>query len=135
MDKQIYDLVKDAIANGKSLEEITQEFTTIAKKVDEDLQPKTAISEKYAARFVTKKDLISMLASYIVRQGFNPDLYFESDDQLREQIAKDIDEIVHSYKSAARVVDLKNNGANATEILKAMFDGIFSTESTKEFDF
>lgn len=139
MDKQMYDLVKAAIKEGKSLEAVVAEVKAMGKAAEEDLKPKTPIADKWGKTaknytiygddngLIDKDYLVGCIMVYFVQNGFHPDDCFKSDSEFRNHITEMLDQWVALSKNAERFYTLELNNANAAEILGAIKDVITQT--------
>lgn len=125
MDMQMYNLVKNAMKQGKSVEDIIKETETLAQTAKKELEPKTPIADWYNRALignidpdgnVVKERLITALACYFVQQGFTPDLCFKADKEYRDQVAGVIDRALSSLKAVAKVNKMDKDGASDREM-------------------
>lgn len=147
MNTQMYDLVKNAIKDGSSIEDIVAEVNALAKTVQEEMKPHAPLLEKYcvhapfyqvkadASGRVDRESLISAVATYFVQHGFNPDPYFEDEDEFRGHIAGIIDRGLSASKGAADLAQMEMEGASEEEMLAEMFKhiGAMASDALKGF--
>lgn len=147
MDAQMYNLVKTAIKDGKSIDDIMAEVNAMAQTANKELQPHAPLLEKYCRRAqsysiaadnegrVDKESLVSIVAAYFVQHGFNPDPCFENEADFRAHITGILDRGLSSSKVAADLAQMEKEGASDDEMLKVMFSEIGSmlTNALKGF--
>ena len=111
MDMQMYNLVKNAMKEGKSAEDLVREFNSMAATAKKELEPKEPIKRAYLTKShgaipnkVDKAPLITLLAAYFVQNGFNPDEVFENENQYRDYIGSLIDGILKGGKMLEKTV-------------------------------
>lgn len=131
MDMQMYNLVKDAMRNGKSIEDVISEVNTMAETAKKEIQPQAPLLEKYGKLHlgssfdtislnsdgsISKIELITLLARYYVQNGFNPDPCFDTEKEFLDQIAQMLDNNMGAMKAAERLFTLKKEGASEKEV-------------------
>lgn len=123
MDMQMYNLVKNAMKEGKSAEDLVKEINSMAATAKKELEPKEPIKKEYVNKLlygaapdgkVRKTTLITLIAAYFVQNGFNPDEVFDTENQYRSYISSLIDGILKCGKMLERTAkaskESKENG-------------------------
>ena len=136
MDTKMYELVKAAIKEGKSIEEVMAEVNTLAVAAQEEMKPHAPLLEKYCVHaplyqikadksgLVERDSLISAIATYFVQRGFNPDPCFDTEGEFRDHIAGILDRGLDASKAAADLHQMEMEGASDDEMLAVMFKQI-----------
>lgn len=131
MNKDMYNLVKAAMKEGKSLEDVVAEVNAAAKAAEKELKPKTPIADKWgapASSYTTKAtdngklskgSLVSFMMTYFVQNGFNPDACFDTEEKFREHVEHILDAGLKSSKHAADIYELHVKNVSDDEAIKA----------------
>ena len=111
MDMQMYNLVKNAMKEGKSAEDLVREINSMAATAKKELEPKEPIKKAYMSKShgaipnkVDKAPLITLLAGYFVQNGFNPDEIFDTENQYRDYIGSVIESTLKGAKLLEKTV-------------------------------
>lgn len=138
MDTHMYNLVKDAIKDGKSIDTIIAEVNALAQTAQKELQPQAPLLEKYCRRAqsysitaddegrVGRESLITAIATYFVQHGFNPDPCFDNEADFHAHIAGILDRGLSSSKVAADFAQMEKEGASDDEMLSVVLSEIGS---------
>lgn len=135
MNKQMYDLIKTAMQEGKSIDEVINEVNDLAQTAEKEMEmknhPKTPIKDKYLDMkeptlytiqgTIYKPSLVSLIARYMIEQGFEPDVCFQFDEEFRANIIDALDSCINCALSAQKLTKMEQDGASEEEILKASF--------------
>lgn len=135
MDMQMYNAIRAAIADGKSVEDVIAEVTETAKDVKKELTPKFSIKKQYSRCIahehlcnclgtIDKTALISVLGCYLVQSGFDPDVCFDNNDEFRKSIEETLDRYVKTFSIMGDIAKKVDSDAGDDEILATMFKGI-----------
>lgn len=136
MDMQMYNLVKAAIKDGKSIEDVVAEVNALAQTAEKELKPQTPLKDKYSYipstyigvknldGTVNRNALITAIAFYYIQKGMNPDICFEDEKDFREHIARILDNGLASSKAAEKIYQMSMNGASDGEVLKTAFESL-----------
>lgn len=138
MDMQMYERVKAAIQDGKSLEDVVAEVNAMAQTAKKELEPKTPMKDKYGKTYgglrvdiptkidgtINKDGLVTVMMMYFTQQGLNPDECFDTEADFREHIEKILDRGLICSKAAQNMVNLERNGASDGEYAAELVDAI-----------
>lgn len=115
MDMKMYELVKKAVQDGKSMEDITKEINALVQTAQKELEPKTPIADKWGKTrdkyviaashdgTISKVGLIEALMTYYVQNGFMPDGIFKDTDEYFDRVGRDLDFRLASMKAADKI--------------------------------
>lgn len=150
MDKQMYTLIKNAMKDGKSVEDVVSEINLMAQAAQKELQPPHPIQDKYGkpypkgrmisyadnAGMIPKDRLIPILARYYVQNGFKPDVCYTTEDDFLDVISRLLDSDLAALKSAERAENLRKAGVSQEDISKQVlsdFIGAIFDETASQF--
>ncbi len=144
MDMQMYNLIKNAMKEGKSIEDVISEVNTMAETAKKEIQPQAPLLEKYGKLFpgtrymqidlnsdgtFNKDEIICVLARYYVQNGFNPDPCFDTEKEFLEAITSLTDNGFNALKLSEKLCTLKKQDASdeqlATRALSETMDLFF----------
>lgn len=126
MDMQMYNMVKDALRNGTSAEDLTRAINQAAAEV---AKPATPIKDNILHSFgandlytldladttgkIKKNGLALLFAMYAAQQGFEPDKVYENTTEYVDTMKDVIDSTLQGMMISARItaaVDKGNEG-------------------------
>jgi len=131
MDMKMYDLIKAAMKEGKSIDDLVDEVNTMAKTVEKEIKPQTPLQEKYSEKFpgagsmyldlnfdgtINKEGLERALAYYYTQKGFNPDVCFDTEKEFLDRLGKMLDNDMSVLKVGEKLFSLKLSGASEHEV-------------------
>lgn len=136
MDMQMYNLVKEAMKQGKSMEDVVAEVNALAQTAQKELEPKTPIADKWGQTAVSytirsdvngkmgKDSLVSAMMTYFTQSGFNPDVCFDTEQEYRAHVEEILDRGFTTSKTAEDIYALQKKGASESEMMSAVFGSI-----------
>lgn len=135
MDMTMYNAIKAAMKEGKSVDDVIAEVDEMITEAKKELTPKTTLHDQYrkciaheclcdAHGGVSKDALISVLCCYFVQNGFAPDLCFGSNDEFRKEVSEFLDRCLAVLKVTANVAKREADGATPDEMLDTLFGGM-----------
>ena len=134
MDKQVYDFVKAALKEGKSLEDVVAEINAMAETAKKELEPKNPIADMYNVNTTTytfnanhdgtfnREALVTAIAIYFVQNGFHPDECFENEGEFRNHIGGIIDCMLSASKTAEKCYVAQKSGADEAELMHTAYN-------------
>ena len=136
MNTQMYNLVKNAIKDGSSIEDIVNEVNTLAKTAQDELKPQYPIRDKYnraavkyeftgdARNYIGIDNTVTALALYLVQSGFVPDICYHTEAEFRDAVEGIISRGLSAAKTTEKILRMEKNGASEAQMTKEMFNSI-----------
>lgn len=135
MNMDMYNQVKEALKNGKSLDDIVGDISAMAAAAEQELKPQTPIADRClnprtiddataAIDYDHCKDstpLTILIAAWLVENDVAPDGLFDSYGEFLDKIDEQLKRDLEAFKTAQKFAQMQKDGASDSQLANFFF--------------